>query len=142
MRLIGHPLHPMLVHFPIAFWVAGSVGDVLTLAGLAGARPIAWLAIGVGDAVALATMAAGLVDFTALDERLVPAAMRHIALMATAWLLYTIAFVWRSHGFAPGDGPVLLPALCGFAGMIALLGGAWQGGELVYRHGAGAIPQR
>ncbi|RIA47129.1 putative membrane protein [Hephaestia caeni] len=137
MRLIGHPLHPMLVHFPIAFWIAGSLCDALTLAGVAGARPIAWLAIGVGVTIALVTMAAGAIDFAALEERLVPAAMRHIALMATAWLLYAITFVWRSDGFSPGDGPVLLPALCGFAGGIALLGGAWQGGDLVYRHGAG-----
>src|SRR3546814_887910 len=127
----------MLVNFPVAFWLAGSVCDALTLAGVAGARPVAWLAIGAGVAVALATMAAGLIDFAALAERLVPAALRHIALMGTAWLLYAIALVWRSDGFAPGDGPILLPALCGFAGAIALLGGAWQGGDLVYRHGAG-----
>src|SRR3546814_15123335 len=67
----------MLVNFPVAFWLAGSVCDALTLAGVAGARPIAWLAIGAGVAVALATMAAGLIDFAALAERLVPAALRH-----------------------------------------------------------------
>src|SRR3546814_2123040 len=87
-------------------------------------------------------MAAGLIDFAALAERLVPAALRHIALMGTAWLLYAIALVWRSDGFAPGDGPILLPALCGFAGAIALLGGAWQGGDLVFTAFSGSHQDR
>jgi uncharacterized membrane protein len=137
MRAFGHPLHPMLVHFPIAFWSAGSFCDVLTLAGVAAARPIAWLAIGAGDAVAILTMTAGLIDYAALEERLVPRALRHMAWMAAAWLLYLIAFLWRSDGLAVGGGPILLPALAGFAGFAALLDGAWRGGDLVYRHGAG-----
>lgn len=139
MRLFGHPLHPMLVHFPIAFWTAGSLADVLTITGIGAARPIAWFAIGAGDAVAILTMMAGFIDYAALDERAVPAALRHMAWMAAAWLFYTIAFLWRGHGLAVGEGPILLPALCGFAGFVALLGGAWQGGDLVYRHGAGAV---
>jgi uncharacterized membrane protein len=137
MRLLGHPLHPMLVHFPIAFWSAGSFCDALTLAGLAQARPIAWLAIGAGDAVAILTMLAGMIDYAAIEDRIVPAALRHMAWMAGAWLLYTTAFVLRSDGLAPGIGPALWPALLGFAGFAALLGGAWRGGDLVYRHGAG-----
>jgi len=134
MRLLGHPLHPMLVHFPIAFWSAGSVCDVLALAGWAQTQPIASLAIGAGDSGAILAMAAGLIDYAALDERLVPAALRHIAWMAGAWLLYAAALVGR---LGAGDGAPLWSALCGFAGFAALLGGAWQGGDLVYRGGAG-----
>lgn len=137
MRPFGHPLHPMLVHFPIAFWTAGSFCDVLTLVGVVAARSVAWLAIGAGTAVAVVTMMAGLIDYAALEERNVPRALRHMAWMAAAWLLYVIAFLWRSNGFAAGAGPILWPALTGFAGFAALLGGAWQGGDLVYRHGAG-----
>src|SRR3546814_20104181 len=99
----------MLVNFPVAFWLAGSVCDALTLAGVAGARPIAWLAIGAGVAVALATMAAGLIDFAALAERQVPAALRHIALTGTAWMHYSSAPEWPSYGCATGGGPVTMP---------------------------------
>lgn len=137
MRLFRHPLHPMLVHFPIALWTIGSLADALTLGGVAGARSIAWLAIGASDAVALATMAAGVLDYAALDDDILPVAQRHMALMALAWLCYAAAFVWRSDGLAPGVGAILGPALCGFAGFVALLAGAWQGGQLVYRFGAG-----
>ena len=41
MRVFGHPLHPMLVHFPIAFWTLGSACDALTLLGVPAAWPIA-----------------------------------------------------------------------------------------------------
>lgn len=127
----------MLVHFPIALWAAGSLADALTLGGIEGARSIAWLAIGGGGAVALVTMTAGLLDYAELDDELLPVAQRHMALMGLAWLLYAVAFVWRSHGLAPGTGSILGPALCGFAGFVALIAGAWQGGQLVYRFGAG-----
>jgi len=139
MRLFGHPLHPMLVHFPLAFWAAGSLCDALTLGGIDGARWLGWLAIGAGDAFALLTMAAGLIDYAALPEDSLPTAIRHMALMGSAWLLYGIAFLWRSEGLAPGNAPILWPALCGFLGFAVLIAGAWQGGQLVYRFGAGAI---
>ena len=84
MRAFGHPVHPMLVHFPIAFWSAGSFCDALTLAGVAAARPVAWLAIGAGDAVAILTMTVGMIDYVALEERPVPRALRHMAWMAAA----------------------------------------------------------
>lgn len=137
MRLFGHPLHPMLVHFPIALWTVGSLADALKLGGVEGARSIAWLAIGAGDAVALLTMTAGLLDYAELDAAILPVAQRHMGLMGLAWLLYAAAFVWRSDGLAPGMAPILGPALCGFAGFVVLIAGAWHGGQLVYRFGAG-----
>lgn len=127
----------MLVHFPIALWTIGSLADALTLGGVGGARSIAWLALGGGDAVALATMTAGLLDYADIDDSILPVAQRHMALMGLAWSLYAAAFVWRSHGLAPGTGPIIGPAVCGFAGFGALIAGAWQGGQLVYRLGAG-----
>lgn len=137
MRLFGHPLHPMLVHFPIALWTVGSAADALVLTGLSAARQPAWLAIGAGDAIALLTMTAGAIDVAAVEQPVMPLALRHIALMGTAWLLYAAAFVTRSSGLTPDDGPILVPAVCGFAGFVALIAGAWAGGQLVYRHGVG-----
>jgi len=31
MRWLGHPVHPMLVHFPIVFWSCALVADVVSL---------------------------------------------------------------------------------------------------------------
>ena len=34
MRLFGHPIHPMLVHFPIALWTVAAGAYVASAAGV------------------------------------------------------------------------------------------------------------
>ena len=121
----------------IALWTVGSLCDALTLSGVEPARQLAWLAIGAGDAVALLTMTAGLIDYAAIEDAVVGPALRHIGLVGTAWALYTIAFVWRSDGLAPSHAATMGPAICGFIGFAALIAGAWAGGQLVSRFGVG-----
>ena len=137
MRLFGHPIHPMLVHFPIALWTVGSLCDSLAVIGIAGAWPIAWLAIGGGTVVALLTMTAGLIDYAGLQECAVPVAQRHLALMGVAWVLYAAAFVLRSQGLSLVAEPTMDAMIAGWLGFVVLIVGAWQGGQLVYRFGAG-----
>jgi uncharacterized membrane protein len=137
MRLFGHPIHPMLVHFPIALWTVASFCDALAAIGIARAWPVAWLAVGAGTAVALLTMTAGLIDYAELEERAVGVAQRHLALMGTAWLLYAAAFVLRSNGLAPVAEPAMPAMIASWIGFVVLIAGAWQGGQLVYRLGAG-----
>lgn len=142
MRLFGHPLHPMLVHFPIALWAVGSACDVLTLFDVSDAARIAWLSIGAGTVAAPVTMAAGMIDYAALDEAALLTAHRHMALMGTAWLLYAVAFVFASRGFGPALEPGWPSIAAALTGLAALIAGAWQGGQLVYRLGAGVDHQR
>ena len=137
MRLFGHPLHPMLVHFPITLWVVGSACEALTLIPVAGAARIAWLSIGAGDVVALLTMAAGMIDYVMLDEAALPVAHRHMTLMGTAWFAYATAFVLGSQGLASVDPPGWSAIAASMFGLAVLITGAWQGGQLVYRFGAG-----
>lgn len=137
MRLLGHPIHPMLVHVPIGLWAAGSLCDALAAFGVAAAWPLAWFAIAGGTAAALVTMTAGLVDYADLRENAVPTALRHMALMGLAWLLYAAAFLLRSDRFSPAAEPSLTAMILGWAGFAALAAGAWHGGQLVYRFGAG-----
>jgi uncharacterized membrane protein len=141
MRLFGHPLHPMLVHFPIALWAVGSTCDLLTLAHVPEAARLAWLSIGAATVAALPTMAAGMIDYAALDDPALPAAHRHMALMGTAWLLYAAGFVFASRGLAPAPEPGGWSIAAALAGLAVLIAGAWQGGQLVYRLGAGVDRQ-
>jgi uncharacterized membrane protein len=137
MRILGHPIHPMLVHFPIAFWSLGTACDGLTLLGLHGAWPQAWLFLSIGLTTAVPAMIAGAFDFAGLEADAVPIGTRHMVLMATAWTAYLAAFVIRSDGWAPvaqPEWPTLSLSLAGFALMAA---GGRQGGGLVYRLGAG-----
>ncbi|WP_136163818.1 DUF2231 domain-containing protein [Sphingomonas flavalba] len=142
MRLFGHPIHPMLVHFPVALWALATAGDALTLAGVAAAWPLAWLCTAAGVALAIPAMAAGLVDFAALAEEAVPVALRHMTLIGGAFTAYATSLVLRSDGLAALPSPALSAMAAGLAGLLLLTAGAWQGGQLVYRFGAGTSARR
>jgi uncharacterized membrane protein len=137
MRLFGHPAHPMLVHFPIALWSLGTLCDGLTVAGIEAAWPIGWLCLAGGSAAALPAMAVGLIDYGALKETAVPTATRHMTLMSLAWLTYLAALVLRSDGLTAETAPDRAAMAVGLAGFGLLAVGAWHGGQLVYRMGAG-----
>ena len=76
MRIFGYPLHPMLVHFPIAFWVGANACDALALGGIAEAARIGWLLLAAGTAIGALTAGAGLLEFMHLEESAVPAVTR------------------------------------------------------------------
>lgn len=137
MRFLGHPIHPMLVHFPIAFWSIGTACDGLTLLGLSGAWPQAWLFIAIGVATAVPAMIVGVLDFAGLEASSASTGTRHMLLMGTTWALYFAAFVARSDGWAPVAGPEWLTILLRAAGFALMAAGGRDGGALVYRHGVG-----
>ena len=137
MRLFGHPVHPMLVHLPIALWTLGTACDGLTLAGVTEAWRPGWLCMGLGLAAALPAMAAGLLDFGGVPERAVATATRHMTLMGLAWSAYLGAVMLRSDGLAVQAQPNPVAMAVGLAGFLLLVAGATQGGQLVYRLGVG-----
>src|SRR5437870_12943765 len=86
LRLFGHPLHMMLVHFPIALWSVSLLGDVAWLwRGETLWAEMAFWSLGAGLALAVPTAVTGSVDYLALAAG--PAARvatRHINLMFNA----------------------------------------------------------
>jgi len=139
---MGHPLHPAVVHFPVAGWSAALVTDVLYLAlgDPAWWNLSRWLLV-IGCVTALGAMTAGFTDFVALPSG-GPAsrrALRHLSLMSAAWTLYAVDLLVRLLG-SPGA-PSLLLAAGGVAltaaGFAALLAGAHVGAQLVYDLGVG-----
>ncbi len=137
MRLFGHPLHPMMVHFPVALWSLATISDGATLLGVAPAWPIAWMCTIAGVALALPAMVAGMIDFASVREEAVPVAMRHMGVMGTAWMAYLASLLIRSDGLAPSATPEPLAMAAGVAGFLLLAAGAWLGGQLVYHLGVG-----
>ena len=63
-KLFGHPIHPMLIPFPIVFFVTTFVIDLVYLANndAGWARASVWL-LGAGLVTALAAALAGFADF-------------------------------------------------------------------------------
>lgn len=139
LRSFGHPLHAMLVHFPMALW---PMVLPLELAGLLGWEPgwrIAFWANAAGLATALPAAVAGLADMLGLRRG--PAAERVANLHMAAMLCAAAAF-GGELAFHPPGAALTAPrafvnlGLC-LLGSACLFWGGWLGGELVFRHGAG-----
>jgi uncharacterized membrane protein len=135
--MLGHPLHPAVVHFPIALLLSATAADVAWVAGLTSHTQIAALLMAGGLAMGFVAMAAGLVDFARLDQSVVPHALRHMAAVGTAWLGYGIALYLRRDSLwsdVPIEAPTIVLSLV--SALLLALGG-WLGGRLVYTFGAG-----
>ena len=135
--MLGHPVHPAIVHFPIALLLSATIVDLALVAGLTSDTHIAAVLMAGGLAGGLVAMAAGLVDFARLDESLVPHAMRHMTAVGLAWLGYGVALYLRRDALW-GDAHIetLTIAVSIVSACILALGG-WLGGRLVYTFGAG-----
>ena len=142
LKLLGHPLHPAMVHFPVAGWTAAVVTDILFVA--LGA-PLWWTIslwlLVVGTAAALGAMMAGFIDFVALPAggAAQRRALRHLYFMSGAWSIYAIDLLVRLLGASGGPTPLL--GWVGFAlsalGFAALFAGTHVGAQLVYDLGVG-----
>jgi uncharacterized membrane protein len=137
MRLLGHPVHPVLVHFPVACWTLGTLCDGLALAGVQRAWPEAALFLMIGMATALPAAIAGFIDLIALPEKSVRAGTIHMLLMGTSWCLYLTAILLRINGWALVPKPEWAAVIPSFIGFLVMAAGGYYGGQLVYSLGAG-----
>jgi uncharacterized membrane protein len=130
-----HPLHPMLIPFPIAFLV-GALASDLAFWGTGDAfwaRASMWL-IGAAIVMALLAATAGFTDFLAEPRiRRLSDAWYHMLGNLTAVALAVINFFVR---FAQGSEVGILPwglVLSAIVVCILLFTG-WKGWEMVYRY--------
>jgi len=135
--MLGHPLHPAVVHFPIALLLSATAADVARMAGLTSDVHIAAVLMSGGLAMGLVAMALGMVDFVKLDQTVVPHAMRHMSAVGIAWLGYAVALYLRRDVLdGAATAPSLSIALSVISAILLSLGG-WLGGRLVYTFGVG-----
>jgi len=135
--MLGHPLHPALVHFPLALLLSATIGDVAWLVGLTADTHVAAILMAAGLAGGLLAMAAGLIDFSRMDEHLMPHAARHMMVVAVAWLGYAAALYLRRDSLrADADLDLMSVGISIGSGLLLALGG-WLGGRLVYKFGVG-----
>lgn len=131
-RIFGHPIHPMLVPFPIAFWIAALVCDIAFVAEgwWMWAYLAAWLiAGGIGTALLAAT--AGMIDYLG-DRRIrrMNVARAHMVGNILALILSIANFLVHTRGAV-----IPIGLLLSFAVALILLVTGWLGGDMVYRHG-------
>jgi uncharacterized membrane protein len=135
-----HPIHPMLVVFPIGLWIFSFVCDLIHL--LVSPNPIwsdvAFYCIGGGIVGALLAAIPGFIDYLSLtDTRTKKIATYHLVLNLVGVVLFAANFGLRYTG--RGDSlPIILSAIT----LVGVGISGWLGGELVYVHGVGvdAVP--
>ncbi len=139
MKIFGHPVHAMLVHFPIALWSLASICDGVAILGYQEAwRASTWL-MGVGVAIATIAMIPGLIDLAKLPENARVTGISHMSYMGLAWLFYLLSLVFHIDQGSVSSAPNLWGVALGAMGFGCLMVGGYYGAELVYRHGAGQI---
>lgn len=140
LRLGGHPVHPALVHFPVACW---TLAPVLDLGYLLTHGPALWHAafwcIALGVAVGLAAMCAGLMDLMALpaEHPAQPVAQRHLLLVGSAWCLFVVTLMFRPQQAEPSTLEAAGALALSASGFLLLGFGAYAGARLVYDFGIG-----
>lgn len=138
LKALGHPLHPMLVMFPIGLFVTAVIFDLIDVfGGPAFLGQIAYWNILVGLIGGVLAIAAGLVDLWAIPSgtRAKRVGLSHGLINSAMILLFAGVWVVRMSAAGRGAGAALLAIE-----VVALVGvgiGAWLGGELVDRLGVG-----
>jgi uncharacterized membrane protein len=130
----GHPIHPMLVPFPIVCFILTFVADICYVRGDTGIAVWSNWLLGIGMVMAALSAVAGLTDFLG-DERVRgPAAVKHMLANVTAVVLELVNLLARLNRpeFIASAG-VYISGLV----VLILIYSGWMGGELVFRHGIG-----
>ncbi|MGA7634281.1 MAG: DUF2231 domain-containing protein [Terriglobales bacterium] len=128
-----HPVHPMLVAFPIGLWVFALVCDV---AGATGGnnvwQTVAMYCIAAGIVGALIAAVPGLIDYFSIDETAMKRiANMHLAVNLGAVIIFSINLWLRFR--LPAQS--YLPLAMSIMGVLAIGVGGWLGGEMVYVKG-------
>jgi uncharacterized membrane protein len=136
---VKHPLHPALVHFPIACWSLATCADLASLGLGESLWRFASAMLCIGLVTALAAMLTGLLELMKLTEGHPAEAdvHRHLGWALAAWSCYAASLFLRwddSQLVAPGV-PALTLSVLGF-GCLGVAG--WLGGKLVYTHRVGS----
>jgi uncharacterized membrane protein len=140
-RIAGHPLHPMFVPFPIVCFVLTLVSDLAywKTAAMQWANMSAWLLV-VGLVMAALAAIAGLIDF--LGERRIralPAVYFHAIGNVVAVVLAIFNLLIHSRDAYTSVVPTGL--VLSVLTVLILLVTGYLGGEMVYRHGVGVLPE-
>jgi uncharacterized membrane protein len=133
-EIAGHPLHPMLIPFPVAFLVATLVCDLIFWrTGNPGWSTAALYLLGAALVMAALAAVAGLIDFFGDDRiRDLSAAWHHMLGNVLAVLLSLINWYRR---YESGEAAVLPTGLLiSLIVVLILLYTGWRGWEMVYRH--------
>ena len=138
VKLVGHPVHPMLIVFPLGLLATAVIFDILYLIFGNRLLPTAsYYMIAAGVLGGLLAAIFGFIDWLALpnNSRAKNIGLWHGLGNVVIVGLFIVSWFLRSNNvdFIPDS----LALILSFAGVALALITAWIGGELVYRLGVG-----
>lgn len=135
-KLLGHPVHPMLIVFPLGLLATAVAFDIVALVqGNSSWFRISFWMIAAGIIGGLLAAVFGLIDWIAIPKntRAKTVGLLHGGTNVVVVLLF-IASWWMRTGT---DTPSASALVLSFIAVVLALVGGWLGGELVDRLGVG-----
>jgi uncharacterized membrane protein len=137
VKFAGHPVHPMLIVFPLGLLSTAVIFDIVYLiSGNPQWTVVAYYMIGAGVIGGLAAAVFGWLDWIAIPSgtRARRIGLWHGVGNVVVVGLFILSWVLRRElPEAPPTGAIV----AGLSGLVIALGTAWLGGELVDRLGVG-----
>ncbi|HVV63323.1 MAG TPA: DUF2231 domain-containing protein [Pseudolabrys sp.] len=135
--IAGHPIHPMLIPFPIAFFVSTFVADLIfwQTQNVAWANATLWL-LGAGLVMAALAAVMGLIDVLSdVQIRNLNDAWLHAG--GNVIVVLIELYNWYSRYEHGGAAIVPTGLILSLIVTLILLFTGWKGWEMVYRHRVG-----
>ncbi len=139
--IFEHPIHPMLIVFPIGLWIFSLVCDLIRLAGASSEAwaTVAFFSMAGGFIGALCAAIPGFIDLLYYKGGAPPVkkiALTHMAINLTAVVLYAIN-IWLRASRPSLDANMNLPVLLSIIGVALIFVSGWLGGQMVHVYGVG-----
>jgi uncharacterized membrane protein len=135
--IAGHPIHPMLVPFPIAFFVATLACDLMFLRSddPMWVTATLWL-LAAGVVMALLAALAGLTDFLS-DSRIRALSIAWLHFLGNLLVVLIEAFNWYERWQSGPDAVMQTGLVLSILAVLLMLVTGWLGWEMVYRRRVG-----
>lgn len=141
VKLFGHPVHPMLIVFPLGLLATAVVFDIIYMAtGNPNMSTVSFYMIAAGVVGGLLAAIFGLIDWLALPNNSRAKSIGGWHGLGNVVITGLFAVSWLLRGDNPNYAPDTLAMILSFAGAGLALITAWLGGELVYRLGVAVDP--
>jgi uncharacterized membrane protein len=139
-KLLGHPIHQMLIVFPLGLLGTAVIFDIIALASHTPEwSTVAHYMIGAGVLSGLLAAIFGLIDWSGIPSgtRAKSIGLWHGGGNVVVTVLFALSWIMRRS--AP-ENPSTTALALSFLGLLLALVTGWLGGELVGRLGVGVAP--
>ena len=116
-----HPIHPVLVHFPISCWALGTCADVVSTMFAVEVNEIAKILIIAGLILSVPAMLTGMVALIKITqkEQIIKIATIHMYSVIVTWIFYA-ASLWSRMQETAAEPIGLLALFFSLSGLICL----------------------